>query len=154
MQGLELSNCPPELEAKLAPHIRAFFESNGYPLGMDYSVSIVFDLKIGPVHKNQGEITVSLGGCPHGRNQGWILVYTKHTPTMADLVDSVFHELDHVLWIFQKGYPDYPKDLPYAQKPNEIRAWFTGKQWRDKLDISTDESVQEVFGIKPAEALE
>jgi|SRR3989344_129887 len=153
MQGLELSNCPPELEAKLAPHIRAFFEKNGYALGEYYSLFLRFDLTTKPLHKEQEEATSALGGCPQGRNQGWILIYTKHTPTMAELVEAVFHELDHVLWVFEKGYPDY-QHIPYAQRPNEIRAWFTGKQWRDKLDISTDKSVQEVFGINPAEAVE
>ena len=138
--SLEFYNCPLWLADILSRHILPFFENGGYALGERYSVGILFDLKKRP--KDEKDVPLGgRGGCyPAYPDRGVITLYIKHLPTMANLVEALFHECDHVLWDFQFGPAgDKYFHLPYAQRPNEIRAISVGEKYKKEMEFSTND---------------
>ncbi|MEX2145303.1 MAG: hypothetical protein WD712_02985 [Candidatus Spechtbacterales bacterium] len=153
---LELYNCPPWLADKFIPHILAFFAEAGYGQTSGCSIGIWFDLEERP-QTEDGKPIGGVGGVdPKGNpNHGFATIYMQHTPTMAHLVENLFHELDHILWGFQYGAA-YNKryDMDHDDRPHEKRAYATGRKYRRHLEFAIPEPTKQFFGKEYYQAVE
>ncbi|MDP4010445.1 MAG: hypothetical protein Q8P37_01105 [Candidatus Spechtbacteria bacterium] len=134
----------------LIPHIRDFFAENGYPLGADRDVSIEFEPhEIPPNRKGYKTCaTTSSCLCPDSEylNHGEVVVYLANMDNTPELVESIFHELDHVLWVFQ-GNNLEEEQVPWF-RPSELRARSVARYWLKKLTRTggiTDVPINEII---------
>lgn len=69
------------------------------------------------------------------RWRGSITIYPKNLSDKGDCIKTLFHELDHVLWLWEKGsFLDCFHDA-YRNRPHEKRAEKRGARWEKHLKM-------------------
>ena len=108
-----------------------FFRSKGLPFGR---LRVEFRQTRRPTSIIDGEERLVWGLMHHNQNRVEIFVNTERNPmTWKDVIETLFHELDHVAWELEGKVFD--NTVPYKDRQHEIRANLTGQRWLRRVKI-------------------
>ncbi len=134
-KGLRFAECF-MTRKQLLETIHAFFKERGYPISsLQPTLLIRFSQTEKPDHPEHGDNV--LGWMSHGwttnfgREVKEVAVFIRKHQNRRQFIETLFHELDHVLWMLEgKSFDD---SVRYWYRLHEVRARQMGQEWAQRL---------------------
>lgn len=135
-KGLQYAE-PYMTRSELVRTIHTFFFESGYSVKdiLGGGLYVEFSQTLKPGHPEHGDDLLGLIQIywidPVGFKAD-IVVYVRKHSHRGKFVNTLFHELDHVLWYFEKGEFD-DSEVEYSKRAHEIRARRVGAELSRRL---------------------
>ena len=112
-------------QKELVELIRDFFDSKGLKF---WTLRVEFCRDRQPSSLIDGKKRLVWGLMHPRRDRVQVFLNVAKSPmNWKDVIETLFHELDHVAWELEGK--EFDDSLPYRQRPHEVRARESGAKW-------------------------